>query len=373
MPPSNLERGPEPDEVELSVFGPGIGESLALHFGDGQWMVVDSCLDRATGRPVAVEYFKRISVDVRTAVQRIIVTHWHDDHIGGVSEIAREAAGARISCSAALRKPEVQDFIAASRIAVDSPGGSELSEIFRLLQARKPPGAPAATVAPLWASAGRLLFEQQSLSGGYDARVWSLSPSDGAIGLSFYEVTGFLPKQKERQRRAVVLSPNRTSVVLWVAVGALRILLGGDLEEGGGPLLGWRAILASDPAPSGRAEVFKVAHHGSKNADHSGIWTQLLMPGPVAVVTPFAAGRSPLPTGTDVERIKARSGVAYCTGRTGGWAPPRRSGAVERTVREMARDRRVLRGPGGHIRLRSRPGSANQGWSVELFGEAREL
>jgi len=55
---------PAVDELEVSVFGPGVGECVLVHFGEGEWMVVDSCLDRATSRPAALDYLTELGVDV---------------------------------------------------------------------------------------------------------------------------------------------------------------------------------------------------------------------------------------------------------------------------------------------------------------------
>jgi len=37
-----------PDELEVSVFGPGYGESLAIHLGLGSWIIIDSCRHNQT-------------------------------------------------------------------------------------------------------------------------------------------------------------------------------------------------------------------------------------------------------------------------------------------------------------------------------------
>jgi hypothetical protein len=47
---------PNADELEISLFGPGYGESLALHLGNGQWMIVDSCVDSSSRRAAALGY-----------------------------------------------------------------------------------------------------------------------------------------------------------------------------------------------------------------------------------------------------------------------------------------------------------------------------
>jgi hypothetical protein len=41
---------PRPDELELSLFGSGIGESLAVHLGNGEWAIVDSGLIYVLGK-----------------------------------------------------------------------------------------------------------------------------------------------------------------------------------------------------------------------------------------------------------------------------------------------------------------------------------
>src|SRR5262245_58961005 len=61
--PNSKHTPPASDEVEISLFGPGIGECSVVHLGGGQWMVVDSCIDRSTRRPVALEYLAEIGVD----------------------------------------------------------------------------------------------------------------------------------------------------------------------------------------------------------------------------------------------------------------------------------------------------------------------
>ena len=40
---------PASDVFEVSIFGPGKGESIVVHIGNGRWIVVDSCRDQITG------------------------------------------------------------------------------------------------------------------------------------------------------------------------------------------------------------------------------------------------------------------------------------------------------------------------------------
>lgn len=52
---------PNSDQIELTLFGPGFGECIAVHFGEGRWIVVDSCIDKKTGNPAVLDYFNRSS------------------------------------------------------------------------------------------------------------------------------------------------------------------------------------------------------------------------------------------------------------------------------------------------------------------------
>lgn len=67
-----------------------------MHLGHGEWMVIDSCLTRDSRRPVALEYLDALGVEVEIAVRLIVVSHFHDDHIQGIAEVARAARNADI-------------------------------------------------------------------------------------------------------------------------------------------------------------------------------------------------------------------------------------------------------------------------------------
>ena len=92
---------PEANQLEISVFGPGTGECVLVHIGDGDWIVVDSCIDRRTQRPVALDYLASLRVDVAVRVKLVVATHWHDDHIRGLADVLLAAENAKFVNSAA--------------------------------------------------------------------------------------------------------------------------------------------------------------------------------------------------------------------------------------------------------------------------------
>jgi hypothetical protein len=146
-------------------------------------------------------------------------------------------------------------------------------------------------------------------------------------------------------------------------------VLGADLENSDDPTVGWQAIITSDARPQAQAAVFKVAHHGSPNADHPDVWPGLLVDRSISIVTPYSRGVRPLPTLDDLSRLKARSQEVYCTALAGGGGLPRRDSAVEKTLREMAKSRKVIDGRMGHVRVRLKSSKLGEP-RVDLFDGA---
>jgi hypothetical protein len=352
----------------VSLFGPGVGEGVVIHVGGGDWIIVDSCVERAPKRPVALRYLEDLSVDVATAVKLQVVTHWHDDHIRGAAAVLRRARSTRFACSAALRSQEFFQLTALSdRTMAVWPGSAEFSEILEILAERAPAGVRPASVGPDWATADRRLWQRIDAA-PCPVQVYSLSPSDASITLALREFAQLVPREGTPKHRLIAQRPNEVAVVLWIEAGAIRIVLGSDLENTGNPATGWQALLASAARPSGQAQIFKIPHHGSANADHPGVWGDMLLPNPHAALTPYTRGRF-LPQPQDIARLKGRTPHLYCTARPGGWTPPRRDPAVEKILREAVRERRALSGPMGHVRIRARCSDPNP-TRVELFDGA---
>src|SRR5690348_10313352 len=120
-----------PDELEVSIFGPGYGESLVIHLGSDQWIIVDSCKNPSTGEIAPLAYLRRIGVDPATSVRVIVATHWHDDHVRGLSEVVRECQGARFVCASAMTLPEFVTMVTRHEIGgATTPVGSGVREMY---------------------------------------------------------------------------------------------------------------------------------------------------------------------------------------------------------------------------------------------------
>src|SRR3989339_631959 len=97
---------PDSDQFELTLFGPGYGECAVVHVGANRWIVVDSCLDTTTRNPAVLEYFNAIGISAQEAVRLIVISHWHDDHVRGLSDIVSSCPNALVCCSSTLTQAE---------------------------------------------------------------------------------------------------------------------------------------------------------------------------------------------------------------------------------------------------------------------------
>jgi glyoxylase-like metal-dependent hydrolase (beta-lactamase superfamily II) len=109
-----------------------VGECVVIHLGNGQWIVVDSCIDTRSKRPIAVDYLSALNVNIKQQLRAIVVSHWHNDHMRGAAELVRQAPEAVLFCSAALRIKEFYQLVAASaRERVGNFDLPEFAEIFK--------------------------------------------------------------------------------------------------------------------------------------------------------------------------------------------------------------------------------------------------
>ena len=87
---------PVGDEFEVSVFGPGVGESVVVHTGGGRWIVIDACEDSRSGTVAPLAYLRNMGLDVAECVDWVVATHAHDDHISGFGRVVIECSNAQV-------------------------------------------------------------------------------------------------------------------------------------------------------------------------------------------------------------------------------------------------------------------------------------
>ena len=344
--------------IEVTVIGPGYGECILLHIGNGSWVIVDSCRN-AESHPVALAYFHDIGLNPTEAVRLIVATHWHDDHIRGMGKLVEVCSKATFCCASVLGANE---FLAAVGAMASHPmsktgsGMKELYKVFSLLATR--------SSKPVFAIANRRIFNRDG------CEIWSLSPFDKEFGLFLQEIGRLRPQERETKRRTHSLMPNKIAVVLLIKIEDAIILLGSDLEG-----RSWLEILAAQERPNFKASVFKVPHHGSQNAHEDRVWSEMLHSEPIAALTPWRKGGRSLPTKSDVKRILSFTRKAYATAPfdiSSSKPARRRNRTVEKTIREASKRISHVAPSPGMIRLRRSFGSQLD-WDIETFEPACRL
>ncbi|WP_232675934.1 ComEC/Rec2 family competence protein [Nocardioides sp. R-C-SC26] len=190
------------DDWVFAVCDVGQGDGLVLRAGANTGIVVDTgptpdlvdaCLDRLGIRHVPL----------------VVLTHFHADHVGGLSAVLDDRDVGRIWASPALDPPASADAI---------------------LAAAEEAGVLVEVPAPVATTVGEVGLEVLAPR--------DLTPRPGADG-------GLA---------------NDASLALLATVRGVRILLTGDLEPTG------QAALAADH-PGLQVDVLKVPHHGSRAQD----------------------------------------------------------------------------------------------------------
>jgi competence protein ComEC len=189
------------DGLEIHVLAVGQGDGIALRTPRGRWVLVDAgprLLGEDAGRRVVVPFLRRHGA---RALEAVIVTHAHDDHLGGVpSVLERLPAGLVLEPGQPVATPLYQEYLGA----VDRAGAR-------------------------WRA----------------ARAGDTLMVDGVRIAVLHPGVDWMRRQTDL---------NENSVVVRVSYGAFDALLAGDA--------GWPAESAL-AGRVGRVELLKVGHHGS--------------------------------------------------------------------------------------------------------------
>jgi beta-lactamase superfamily II metal-dependent hydrolase len=356
---------PEDDELEVCIFGPGIGEAILVHIGAGRWICVDSA--RCDGEPWPVHYLQSLSIPP-TQIFLVVATHWHSDHVDGLGEIVQKCPGAQFVCSNALRVDEFKNLLARYVELETERVRAPLLEIRSIIRAygerRK---ADRNHPAPIFTSA-KTLLHRVDVAGVGVLEVWSLSPSADDVLTAQSEFANLFIPLDEYATGISAIRQNSSCVVLVIKAGADAILLGSDLERTTSNLTGWNAVV-NGGWPLVPVNAIKISHHGSAGSFSQALWDNFVQPGAIAVVTPYTP--SGLPRIAELDRLRAMGCELYVTALPQE-VPVERSVDVRREISGMTKSFRSfsLDGKNGVVRLRKKIGSTDR-WVVETFDSAQ--
>lgn len=316
-------------EISLIGTGGGYGESIVLHIGNNHWIVIDSCIDPFTKKSLPLEYLENLGVDVANDVKLIVCSHWHDDHILGLSNLLKECTNATFCFARTSDRKKFLSLVSLDyrkfkgKISISST--IEFNECIEIINNRNSVIKEA--------SSDKLLISE-NINDLYKSEVFSLSPSDYTIQEFNEEISTLITEYGSRNKKIIVQSPNSKSVVLLIKFGNHRAILGSDMEISSDERKGWHNIIEKSFVVDKKASYFKVPHHGSKNSYHTRIWSELLLSNPIATLTPWNKGIK-LPQPNMLKLYCSHSDAVYMTKINESYKPKKRDRSIEKFIKKM--------------------------------------
>ena len=296
----------------------------------------------------------------------ILCTHWHDDHIKGMSQLLEECHSANLYFS---RATDMRKFLVwlgfdyqklSEKNTIRSTG--EFVKCLKIVRDRN--------LQPVRINADRLLKSIPALG----VSIYSLSPSDYAIEQYDHEIGELITGYGNPGRTYELLSPNDKSVVILLEFGAHRAILGADLEVSDDNRKGWLNILDYSTVIGDRkASLFKISHHGSENGYHERIWTDLLETEPVSKLTPWNLGNN-LPDLQMLRLYGDKTNQLYITSPTMNDSKPiKRDKKIDSIVEKFGIKLSEVKYNFGLVRSRVDFSNNLSKWSVELDGASLKI
>jgi len=362
---------PKRGEIEITVIGTGggYGESLIIHDGTGQWIIVDSCVSPDGDKNLPLEYLNHLGVNLSNSVKLIVCTHWHDDHIKGLADIYHECSSAEIAFSQAHDQWKFLYFVSLDALKLKDQSSESSTYEFN-------------TILGILITRGKSYRRAQSDQllhlvrlDGKSITLFALSPSSSTLDKFDEEISQLIADSESRESKIVIEKPNEKSVALLFDFGIYNAIFGADLEVGHHSDSGWFNILDNLKCINRETKsiYFKIPHHGSKNGFHARIWEELLSENPVATLTPWNRNNG-LPTDEMINVYKRLSKNLYITSTKANFGKPKkRSHRLEKLIRDFDIDISEVKYSHGIIRYRLDIVNKGTCFNVEISGAAMHL
>ena len=299
----------------------------------------------------------------------MLATHWHDDHIGGLADLVDACPNAKFCCAAPLVSSDFLDLLALfnKRPISKATGLSEIQRVFSIVKNRRS--------HPSWLLEGSPVALLPEVGPAPEARITALSPVHAEYSRFIESLAKHVPDALATKFKFPARDENDISVAVTITVGNIGVLLGADLETRRDANRGWNAVLSSTTRSNQKSTLFKVPHHGSETGHHDGVWAEMLIDEPVAVLTPWNRG-SKLPTAGDRARTRGLAQRSFITSRITDAPILPANYAVAKTIRESDITISGADGVTGRITARLPLNAAigqQHNWSIELSDEASDL
>lgn len=350
-------------EVTLIGTGGGYGESCVIHLGEKNWVVIDSCINPITKESLPLNYLLEIGVEVKNDVKLIICSHWHDDHILGISKLLEKCESSKFAFGKATDRKKFLRLVALDyeklKGEVSISSTIEFNQCLNIIKER--------ALCPIQAIKDRTLFNHRN--GTHNFEIISLSPSDSTLEQFDSELSTLISKYGIPDKKIILNSPNSKSVVILLRVNNHRVLLGADMEVSKNSDEGWLNILDNNISIDNKASLFKVPHHGSENAYHERIWVELLTDDVISNLTPWNR-KNKLPNKDMLKKFCSNSKNVHMTSEILRGKPKKRERSIEKMIKNWEYKLKEISFDHGIIRCRIDINNSADNWQTDLFGKA---
>jgi len=272
------------EALEIHVFGAGKGESVVLAWPGNRWGVVD-CYARSLGDPSSNPTLQFLRSRGVSELEFLCLTHPHDDHFRGMSQLLRELKVRYFWRFPTLSSRDLRNLgrylltdAARSDDGESIESANDFVRTMTLVRERRENKQLSQKMVN-----GHQQLYPVPFDSFADFQIWSFAPDGNQLGHYEEALTASFSADGRLRPNVPQVSHNDISAGLIVVFGKTRILLGGDIEKAA-----WTDIRPQHSREHFFVEAVKVPHHGSETGFVPGLWADLAGKGkPIAVITPY--------------------------------------------------------------------------------------
>lgn len=352
--------------AEITLIGTGgYGECVLINLGNDNWIIVDSCINPEIGVPQSTEYLESINVDLKN-VKLIVCTHWHDDHILGISQALEKCSQAKLSFSKAHDKQKFLYFLSfdyqKKNVEKINSSTFEFNKCIDIIDERNS--------SLISAVENKCILNIPV--GEFRNQIISLSPSDYTMEKFDHEISSLITEYGQPNKKMPTDSPNAKSVALFLKIGHHRAILGADLEVSLHPKEGWKNIVTNNNLIDKKSSLFKIPHHGSENGFCGQVWDLLLEEQPIAKITPWNRGNG-LPQLGMLKKYSSLTDKLFMTAAVFGKQPKKRDKQIEKFLKKIGHNPEEVKFKKGVITCKIDMDDPNAKWEVTLVENSLKI
>lgn len=278
---------PANHKVKVVVFGRGTGEAILIEISANEWIAVDCFNHPKEKKPAAISYLEKKGIDPKVALKKIIITHFHEDHIKGMLEMIKAASdNCNVYISQALTAKEAFEYYSNLNVLHDNPNLSGVSELCNITNYMDSLNRSVIKVK-----------QDQVIYNNDNYQITAIAPSEFDSQKSQEKFISLLSKTEDGViPQAAKINPNHFCIVLNISCKKTNknIVLGADLEICPSPEGGWNSAMSSVMAPAHNSiQVMKIPHHGSCTGFHEKTWEDHVEKDAISILTTFDKSNLP--------------------------------------------------------------------------------